>query len=174
MREPKKYRSKSLRLKGYDYTQEGCYFITIDCRNMKHMYGKIEKGKMIKNQAGEMIEEEWLALPQRFTNIALYEYIVMPNHFHAILEIRSDDISTSNTTQKKKALGDMIGAFKSITTVEYIRGVKTKSWKRFEKKLWKEDYWEHIIRNERSFINISNYIKNNPQNWKKDDLYNCT
>jgi len=65
----------------------------------------------------------------------------------------------------------MVGAFQSITTVEYIRGVKHHGWKRFNKKLWQRNYWENIIRNESSYHRIANYINNNPANWK-DDKFN--
>ena len=144
--------------------------------------------EMQLKDAGLMIEKEWLKLPERFEKILLHEYIIMPNHFHCILEIVNDnDIgtgrpqghaptsnSTSNSTEisiditMNKTIGDMMDAFKSITTVEYIRGVKTKNWPRFNSKLWQRDYYEHIIRNERSYLTISNYIINNPQKWKAD------
>ena len=65
----------------------------------------------------------------------------------------------------------MVGAFQSITTVEYIRGVKTKNWKPFDKKIWQRNYWEHIIRNENSYNTITEYIKNNPDNWDNDKFY---
>ncbi len=82
------------------------------------------------------------------------------------------DFQTDSPTdsQTNKTVGDIIGAFKSITTNEYIRGVKTKQWKRFDGKLWQRNYWEHIIRNEKSYHTISNYIRNNPNNWDNDSL----
>lgn len=70
-----------------------------------------------------------------------------------------------------KTIGDIIGAFKSITTNEYIKNVKSNNWKRFDGKLWQRNYWEHIIRNERSYQNISEYIINNPSKWENDKLY---
>lgn len=66
----------------------------------------------------------------------------------------------------------MVGAFKSITTVNYIRHIKTKNWKRFDGKLWQRNYWEHIIRNEFAYNRISQYIINNPVKWEKDKLNN--
>jgi len=69
-----------------------------------------------------------------------------------------------------KTLGDMIGAFQSITTVNYVDGVKFKNWKSFDKRIWQRNYWEHIIRNENEFIQISEYIRNNPMNWNRDKL----
>ncbi|MEA3444528.1 MAG: transposase, partial [Bacteroidota bacterium] len=131
-------------------------------------------------------ESEWLKLPERFTNIELHEYIVMPNHFHAILQIVGATLVVAqnnmiDATEKgqpqgiaptqKKTVGDMVGAFESITTVEYIRGVKNNNWNPFDGKLWQRNYWEHIIRNEKSYNTISEYIKNNPDNWNNDKFY---
>ncbi|MFW5762012.1 MAG: transposase [Cyclobacteriaceae bacterium] len=219
---PNIHHRRSIRLKGYDYSQEGLYFITICIKNRACLFGNIERTAnprgcpiMILNDAGKMVDAEWNKLPQRFPNIQLHEYIVMPNHFHAIIEIvgatlvvaqntvaqnKSEPINTEKgqpqgiapnekgqpqgiapnekgqpqgiaPTGKNKRLGDIIGAFESITTVEYIRGVKTKNWKPFNGKLWQRNYWEHIIRNEQSYNRISEYIFNNPKNWKNDKLY---
>ncbi len=84
---------------------------------------------MILNDSGKMVETEWLKLMERFPNIELYEFVVMPNHFHGILQIV--DTSLMGIT-----VGDMMDAFKSITTVEYIHGVKQSGWRRFDGKLW--------------------------------------
>jgi len=202
---PNIHHRRSIRLKGYDYSQAGLYFITICLKNRKCLFGKIENNKMILNDAGKMVETQWLALPQRFQNIKLHEYIVMPNHFHAILEIvgatlvvaqntdvvaQNTDVVAQNTDtttqndnndlQKRepqgiaptgKTVGDIVGAFESITTVEYIRGVKNNNWQPFNGKLWQRNYWEHIIRNEQSYQNISHYTINNPAKWD-DDKFN--
>ena len=161
------------------------------------MFGEICDGEMILNNAGSMVSTEWLALKKRFPNIKLHEYIIMPNHFHGILEIVEASLVGDQNYQDKitgeddnkrngqpqeitpigqpqeitptgKTLGDMMDAFKSITSVKYIRGVKTKNWKRFNGRLWQRNYWEHIIRNEQSFYHISKYISNNPRKWDED------
>ncbi len=202
---PNIHHRRSIRLKGYDYSQAGLYFVTIVCQNREHLFGNIKNCKMILNDAGIMINNEWLKLTERFKNVQLHKYITMPNHFHAILEIVSpnNNASTQNENtvgatlvvdpnqkgqpqgiaptetptetpteiQNKKTLGQMVGAFQSITTVEYIRGVKTKNWKPFDKKIWQRNYWEHIIRNENSYNTITEYIKNNPDNWDNDKFY---
>ena len=166
---PNIHHRRSIRLKGYDYSQPGLYFVTSVCKNRVHFFGKIENGKMILNDAGKMVNDEWLKLPKRFQNIRLHEYIVMPNHFHAILEIvNQNNVVGATLVVAPTTLGDIIGAFHSITTVEYIRGVKTQNWKPFDKKLWQRNYWEHIIRNEKSYNKISKYIKTNPDNWDND------
>ncbi|HPX05108.1 MAG TPA: transposase, partial [Tenuifilaceae bacterium] len=84
---PQKHHRRSIRLKGYDYSQSGFYFITICVQNREHLFGHIENGEMVLNDAGRMVENEWLNILQRFKNVALHEYIVMPNHFHCIVEM---------------------------------------------------------------------------------------
>ncbi len=195
---PNFHHRKSIRLKGYDYSRPGLYFITICVQNRACLFGHIENGKMILNHAGQLVENEWLKISQRFPNVRLHQYVVMPNHFHAILQIVTnppvgatlvvahDDVvahdksaqQTHNRattrvapTGKNNTLGDMVGAFQSIVTVEYIRGVKNLEWKPFNGKLWQRNYWEHIIRNDNSYQRISNYIQNNPLNWMDDKFY---
>lgn len=237
---PHIHHRRSIRLKGYDYSQAGLYFITICVQDRACLFGEITDGQMICNDAGTMVENEWLKLPERFKNITLHDYIVMPNHFHAILEIvgaplvgtqnetfaqnndaqndgiLNDDIQNNvlqnNDVQNEtvapvrvslvdtqndhnaqyyddqnemdiqkgqpqgiaptgKTVGDIIGAFQSIVTVEYIRGVKTMGWTPFNGKLWQRNYYEHIIRNEQSYLTISNYIINNPAKWEDDKFY---
>ena len=172
----KKHNRKSIRLKGYDYSQEGFYFITICTQNHECLFGKItssqlDEGTMVLNDAGKMVETQWLKLSNRFKNIELYEYVVMPNHFHGILQIVGAGLVPA---QKNKTVGDMVGVFQSIATVEYIHGVKNNNWQPFDKRLWHRNYWEHIIRNEKEYENIAQYIINNPKRWAIDKLNNNT
>jgi len=174
----KLHNRKSIRLQGYDYTQAGLYFVTICTQNREHLFGKIYDGQLILNEPGKMIEIEWSKLTDRFKNIRLHEYMVMPNHFHAILEIVGatlvvdPDDKIAPSTQNGKTLGEMVGSFKSITTVAYIHGVKTNNWKCFDGKLWQRNYWEHIIRNKMAHQRIAQYIIDNPIKWEKDKLNN--
>ena len=200
---PTIHHRRSIRLKGYDYSQAGLYFITICVQNRKCLFGEIIDGLMILNDAGEMVDNEWKKISERFTNVQLHEYIVMPNHFHAILEIvgatlvvaphnktvasekkqpqgiaPTNELNANENVQSKtfvpakpKTVGDIVGAFQSIATVEYIRGVKQWGWKPFNGKLWQRNYYEHIIRDKQSYQRISNYIINNPKNWKGDKFY---
>ena len=197
---PNFYNRRSIRLKGYDYSKAGLYFITLCIQNRECLFGEIvgaalvaahnaqppHSQSMILNDAGRMIESEWLAIKKRFPNIELHEFVVMPNHFHGILEIVENDgeIRGRATTRERattrvgattrvaptKTIGDMMDAFKSITTVEYIRGAKNHGWKRFDQKLWQRNYWEHIIRDEGSLERIVNYIIHNPDKWDEDQL----
>jgi len=217
---PKIHNRQSIRLKGYDYSQSGLYFITICCQNNAHMFGRILDGKMILNDAGKMIEKWYYELENKYPDKRCHEMVVMPNHFHCILEnmdigsfeshgmdahgwdahtgtslrgrprggseIETKMIDPHETIEKifdtspygpnnkkyQSPLGDAIGWFKTMTTNEYIRGVKTLEWKRFDKKLWHWNYFDRIIRNQFAYQNISRYIQDNPKNWKKDKFGN--
>lgn len=92
---PDIHHRRSIRLKGYDYSQAGLYFVTICCQNKLHLFGKIDNGIMVLNDAGKMFEKIWHEIPNNFENIHLHEYITMPNHIHGIIEITvgADSIS---------------------------------------------------------------------------------
>ena len=175
---------RSIRLKGYDYSQAGLYFVTICVQNNEHLFGKIENKKMVLNDAGKMIEKWCAKLPIKYPDITLGEYIIMPNHFHAII-INNGNIvhrrgeptcSPITGNCDKSSQGEHVGSplhgvvrwFKTMTTNEYIRNVKTLGWKPFDKKLWQRNYYEIIIRNNRACKFIANYIINNPATWEKD------
>ena len=208
---PTRYHRRSIRLKGYDYSQSGMYFVTI-CVNVgahlcvrphlrvrPHLFGKIENGEMTLNDAGKMIEKWCVELSHKFPDILLDTYIIMPNHFHAIIvnngsivgadlcvcpdigrvcpddTVKHDNILGENTIRSEhigSPLRTVVQWFKTMTTNEYIRGVKTLDWQPFNKKLWQRNYWEHIIRNDNAHQRIANYIINNPANWDNDKFFN--
>ncbi len=203
--DPHNHHRRSIRLKGYDYSQNGLYFITICAKNGLCLFGDVVDGEMKLNQAGEIGEKAWLDLPNRFPQAELDVFRVMPNHFHGILGILNvDDVlvegattrvartrgddgvgaglvpapllgnsegATTRVARTGVVLGDMIGAFKSITTDEYIVGVHELGWEPFPGKLWHRNFYEHIIRNERALNAIREYIINNPVNWLADQLH---
>ncbi len=193
---PNIHHRRSIRLKGYDYAQAGLYFITICCQGRGNPtwlpFGNIENGKMILNDAGKMVEKWYNELENKFPDIRCHEMVVMPNHFHCIIEnigttvwadLRvcpiADNVNTDNVNTDPIE-GEHVGSplyrvvqwFKTMTTNEYIRGVKTLGWQPFNGKLWQRNYYEHIIRNEQSYHNISKYIINNPVKWEEDKFYN--
>ena len=86
--DPQRHHRRSIRLKGYDYSQEGLYFITLCCQNRACLFGEIKDGEMILSDAGKIVGEEWMKTPEIRKNTELGEFVVMPNHFHAILEIK--------------------------------------------------------------------------------------
>ncbi len=209
---PTIHHRRSIRLKGYDYSQAGLYFVTICVKDRLHLFGKIENAKMILNDAGKMVERWYYELENKYPDKQCYEMVVMPNHFHCIIE-NIADIAESNAHDAEKGdndlqmvahdaekgahvgaplrgrpfddeptygknnqkynatIGDAIDWFKTMTTNEYIRGVKNNGWERFNQKLWQRDYWEHIIRDEKAYQTISNYILENPEKWRGDKFF---
>jgi putative transposase len=155
-----KYHRQSIRLKNYDYSKPGAYFITICIHGRMNLLGDIVDKIIYLNPAGEMIKDHWQSLPERYPFVELDTFVVMPNHVHGII------LFDNNNNLIK--LGDVIGSFKSITTNAYISGIKNNDWTPFWKKLWQRNYYEHIIRNYEDMDHIRKYIIYNPLNWKYD------
>ena len=171
---------KSIRLKGYDYSQAGTYYISICTKDRLCLFGDIANQEMVLNAAGRMITDAWNELAERFCNIELVEYIVMPNHIHGVISIVGVPLvgtrKTGNGLSKRagtrpaptKGLGDIVGAFKSFTTNDYIQGVRANGWTPFPGKLWQRNYYEHIVRNDKELNLIREYIRQNPAQWDAD------
>jgi putative transposase len=127
---------------------------------------------MQQNHAGQMVEAAWQSIAAQFPTAELDEHVVMPNHFHGILRIVGAPLvgarNTWASTRPAPTVGDIIGAFKSTTTDEYIRGVRDKAWPGFKGKLWQRNFYEHIIRDETELNKIRDYIRRNPLMWAGD------
>ncbi len=178
---------KSIRLKTYDYSRAGAYFITICAKNRGCLFGEIIEEKMVLNNAGQMVESVLAELSVRFPKIELDESIIMPNHFHGIIlfsrHYREESCIGHSALDNHRGQGDyknrpygtppdtlgrIVQAFKSITTLKYINGVKHYHWPSFSEKLWQRNYYEHIIRDENDLEQIRGYIINNPMQWESD------
>lgn len=170
-------RRKSTRLPNYDYSESGYYFVTICTQNKTCFFGQIVEESVKLNKAGKPIDQCWLEIPNRFPTAKLHQHIIMPNHLHGIIELVGASLVDAHSRHKGQpqgiapTLGGIVGAFKSISTNAYIIGVKQKGWKPFNHKLWQRNYYEHVIRNEDSFREISEYIQNNPLKWQDDKYY---
>ncbi|TDG37117.1 hypothetical protein EZJ43_03075 [Pedobacter changchengzhani] len=231
----KKFDRRSIRLKGYDYSKEGLYFITICCQDRICRFGSIIDGEMELNKAGEFVELCWFAIPEHFPNVELHEFTVMPNHLHGIIEIvganhhlpennfngfqnqteensnieerdvtnieakdmqniEAKDVSqkgakdvsqkgakdvsqkgAKDVSQKgAKDVSPVRGTSKTIGSI--VRGFKIGVTKLVSKNLgiknlWQRNYYENIIRDEKAYQNISQYIQNNALNWGKDKFH---
>lgn len=127
------YNRQSIRLKEYDYSQEGVYHITICTQNKKCLFGKVVNGEVKLNDAGKMVEQQWNHLPNRFPNIELDAHIIMPNHVHGIIIVNS--IRKRAGTRPTPTIASIVGTFKSISMREYIHGVKHSNWSAFDQKI---------------------------------------
>jgi len=296
---PEIHHRRSIRLKGYDYSQEGLYFITICVQDRESLFGEIVVGaslrgcpesdnngctesdingfpesdnngcsesdingcpesningckQMILNDAGQMVERWYRELENKYPDKRCHEMVIMPNHFHCIIENmgagsqtdnglqfddglqtdngmelggsnlgahvgaplrgrpinerwqsinddehgqpiiyengfpiniecgKQNDINRGLSNDEKYGLhnkkynvtiGALVDWFKTMTTNEYMRGVKYYGWKQFDRKLWQRNYYEHIIRSIEEYQRIADYITDNPVKWKEDKFF---
>ncbi|GIV04335.1 MAG: hypothetical protein KatS3mg015_3165 [Fimbriimonadales bacterium] len=166
--DPRKPQRRNIRLRHYDYSLAGAYFITVVTQDRQCLFGEVQDAEMRLNDAGRMVADQWQSLPRRFRDLELDAFVIMPNHLHGILLVTRTFPVTEPTTTVAPTVGDIVGAFKSITTVGYIHGVARCGWPRFRTRLWQRNYYEHIIRNEESLHHIREYIVNNPAQWATD------
>jgi REP element-mobilizing transposase RayT len=168
-----KYRIDSTRLKDWDYSSSGYYFITICTKNKKCFFGDVEDGDVRFTRIGEAANRYWQEIPVHFRNVKLDEYIVMPNHVHGIIIITNDNVETQNVASlqsKRNKFGPQSNNLASI-----IRGYKigVKKWSTINgiNFAWQPRFHEHIIRSEESLQKISEYILNNPIKWELDEYH---
>ncbi|HEY2290790.1 MAG TPA: transposase, partial [Thermoanaerobaculia bacterium] len=162
--DPDKHHRRSIRLKGYDYSQAGAYFVTVCVQQRECLFGEVESEVVRLNDSGTMVEGWWEELEKKFSTVVLDEWILMPNHLHGILFLNGR--ATPATTLP--SLGDVMGWFKTMTTNEYIRGVRNLGWRCFPGKLWQRDFFDHIIRTSEELERIREYIRQNPSRWHED------
>lgn len=148
---------KNQRLKEFDYSQSSYYFVTICMKNRNEFFSHIVNSELVLTEFGKILDEVWNNLP-KYYNVELDYYIIMPDHFHAIIII---DNSIMNMTVKKETdLSKVIGKFKSYSTRK-IRE-RLKNGENFE---WQKSFYDRIIRNEKELYNIRKYIQENPLKW---------
>ena len=215
---PQIHNRRSVRLKGYDYSQEGAYFITICCKDRAHLFGQIINGEMILNANGNIGYNEWLHTSEIRSNVSLDVFVIMPNHIHGIIIINNQTVDTGrgvlhtlclnthgsdgcdtnnsdtcniyqgvcNRPLRKTNVPEMDVCNTSLrspsnTIGAIVRGYKSAVTKQINilgsgnynqsSIVWQRSYHEHIIRDEKSYQNISNYIVNNPGKWGEDIFY---
>ncbi len=172
--DPDKHHRRSIRLQGYDYTQEGMYFVTISAHQRKCVFGDVIDSEMHLNGCGQIVQDEWIHTGAR-SNVELDIFVVMPNHTHGIIILTAGDATQQDTPPQKRefgkpiagSLGTIVNAFKSAVTrrINLLRDTPGAP-------VWQRNYHEHIIRDEKTYRYIFNYVLNNPALWEEDRLYN--
>ena len=176
------YTRQSLRLQNYDYAQAGMYAVTLVTHHRECLLGDVVNGAMSLNPAGRTTELFWRRLAEKFLHIELDACVIMPNHIHGIILIKSLGPKPCVRPDKNKnkeqvvgqthgvapTLGRMMQWFKTMTTNAYIRGVKNDLWPMFDNKLWQRNYYEHVIRDENELLQVRKYIVENPKKWELD------
>ena len=165
---PNNHHRRSIRLKGYDYSQAGLYFITICTRDRLCLFGTIENEGMILNDAGRLAEHCWMEIPEHYPETQLHEYVIMPNHIHGIAGVQNVEPLLPRQNKYQKIIPRSIGAI--------IRGFKIGVTKWFRQNttirtVWQRNFYEHIIRDYESYLKIAEYIHTNPVKWREDKYY---
>ncbi len=209
---PDIHHRRSIRLRNYDYTQAGAYFVTICVQHRECLFGEITvpcvgadprirpviSPAIHLTDAGRMVQTIWDEIPDHYPGIEIDAFTVMPNHIHGIVVLTnpggvgvdprvhpdsrirpvhppSRQINPGQAQGPAPtgplSLPDVVQRYKSLTTNQYIQGVKRNGWPPFPGKLWQPNYWEHIIRNETELQRIREYIHNNPARWQEDALH---
>jgi REP element-mobilizing transposase RayT len=185
-----RHHRKSIRLKGYDYSSEGAYYVTIVTQGRECLFGEIIDREMYLNEYGEIVQKWWNEIPIHFPTVELGMFVIMPNHVHGIIfitterrgEVISPSYNPNNNIQdayedetnnlgggtpplRKQTLGQIVAYFKYQSTKEMNRIETDKAITKF----WQRNYYEHIIRDEKDLQNKTDYIEANPLLWDKDD-----
>lgn len=195
--DPKIHHRRSVRLKGYDYSSVGAYFVTICVQDKLGLLGHITNSQIFLDDAGKMIDHWWNEMKNKYPFITIDDYVIMPNHFHGIIHIVGADLcvcpdNDTNSAKDKQteivqdsqpikgehtgsplrrtAISNMVQWFKTMSTNEYIRHVKYNGWPAFSGRLWQRNYYEHIIHGDRGLRKIRKYIADNPRAWEADPL----
>ena len=153
---------KPNRLRGYDYSQCGAYFITVCAKDRHELFGSISLvgADTIRPQLsdiGMIVENAVLRIPQIYNNVTIDCYVIMPNHVHIIIFIANND--NGGRMISAPTLPKIIGYFKQ--NVSRTAGFSP----------WQKSFHDHIIRNDKDYIHIAEYIENNPAKWKEDCFY---
>jgi putative transposase len=186
-----KHHRRSIRVKGYDYSSEGAYYVTIVTQARECLFGEIIDGEMQFNEYGKIVQKRWDEIPIHFPNVELGAFVIMPNHVHGIIfittERRSEVVSPQNNPNnniqdaymdetftlgretlppRKPTLGQIVAYFQYQSTKEMNR-IETDN---AITKFWQRNYYEHIIRDEKDLQNKTDYIEANPSLWDKDNV----
>ena len=195
--DPEKHHRRSIRLKGYDYTSPGGYFITLVAQGRVCLFGEITKGEMQYSERGQIAYEYWLAIPDHFHNAELGAFVIMPNHMHGIIILKESldasrrrDIiypaprtgttcraptgaptdAPTGRAAMEQFQKPVVGSIPTIIRI-YKAAVTRKIVAQFGgmPDLWQRNYYEHIIRNDDEHKRIHLYIESNPLHWISDE-----
>lgn len=176
-------RRRSIRLKNYDYSQAGAYFITICTQEKECLFGKIVDGEMVLNEYGAIVKNEWMKLLNRYFNIELDIFQIMPNHIHGIITVGAtlavalnnnvragaSPAPTAVVRNENVTVGNIVGTFKSLAANEILKLYKIRN--EYMGRFWQRNYYEHVIRSDNELTLLREYIVNNPKKWAEDEYY---
>ena len=161
------YGRHSIRLKGFNYSQAGLYFVTTCVEGKKKIFGRVFDGTVILEPAGAAVRDIWLGLDKRFAGARFLDFVVMPNHFHGVVALVDAlprrGAASSASTARSLTLGKIMRAFKSLSAIEVNR-----TFGRRGGAVWQRNYWEHIVGHAGELRTVREYIRQNPLRWDSD------
>ena len=156
----------SIRLKTFDYTQDGAYFITACTHERECLFGNIIDGTMTLNSPGQIVQDVWSELPRHYHHVGLDAFVIMPNHVHGIILFLSDPVGAGfkPALATRSPLSEIVRAFKTfssrrINTLRLTPGTA----------VWQRNYYEHVARDEDDLQRLRQYITDNPARWADDE-----
>jgi len=151
---------RGLRLPDFDYSSAGAYFVTITTNDRAQLLGEMgPAASVVLFDAGNMVDRWWRELPEKFESVSLDAHVVMPDHFHGIVLL---GFTVDSEGGCSVSLSRVVQWFKTMTTNEYFRRVRTDGWTPVCAKLWQRGFYDHIIRSEEDLLEIREYIEFNP------------
>ena len=170
---PDVHHRRSIRLREYDYSSAGAYFVTLCVQGRECLFGSVVDGGMQLNEAGRTVEGAWRVLAERFPNVMVDECIVMPNHVHGIIVITDsvgaplaapETVVHQGAASSSPTLGSLIRTLKSLSAIAVNRLLDRQGCP-----LWQRNYYERVIRDEEELAGIREYIRCNPMKWADDN-----
>jgi putative transposase len=162
---------RSIRLKDYDYSQAGAYFVTICSWEKECLFGAIKDGEMLFNEFGDIVMKCWEAIPNHFPHIKTDEFIIMPNHIHGIMFMVGARHAVPLQTIDERFAKPVSGSLATI--IRSFKSAVTKSINIFRNTpgtpIWQRNYYDHIIRDNKELQAIREYIRYNPLKWNEDE-----
>jgi len=180
---PAIHHRRSIRLKGFDYSQSAVYFVTLCCYQRECLFGTISQDKIVLSELGTIVRDEWLRSFEIRDELKPDAWVIMPNHFHGLLwfdrpivqtQSQSDDDEPINDSvlgksllrRPARSLGSVIAGFKAATTKRINQHRNAPG-----TPVWQRNYYDSIVRDDRMLNHIRDYIENNPRSWSTDSLH---
>jgi REP element-mobilizing transposase RayT len=177
---PARHHRRSIRLRDYDYSQVGAYFVTVCTHNRTCLFGDVVDGEMVTNDAGRIVQAIWKALPLHYPGVALDEFVIMPKHVHGIIVLDSGvgaqfiaPLGSGGAINRALTTDALSASDRPPTLGDIVRGFKARSTRllrrdRGYQRVWQRNYYEHVLRDKGSLSRVREYISNNPLHWAFD------
>jgi len=173
--DPRLHHRHSIRLRGYDYSLAGMYFVTFCVSERAFLFGEIDEGNMLLNDAGKAVLSCFDAVGSRYRCAGIDCLVIMPNHVHAVIVLSAGPIGCgilcTDLPREPSAglkLSDVVHDIKLWTANAYRSSVRENGWRPYVGTLWQRDCFEHIVRDAESLARIRAYIRDNPSRWAVD------